>query len=68
MSSLFEDARIMPMSSLSSLDLAKARSTRRTRLLTLSGWFKPKIGRSLECGRGVMSDQPSGKVSAQKPA
>ena len=37
---------IMPMSSLSSLDLAKARSTRRTRLLTLSGWFKPKIGAS----------------------
>ena len=34
---------IMPMSSLSSLDLAKARSTRRTRLLTLSGWLKPKI-------------------------
>ena len=36
-SSLFEDAWVMPMSCLSSLDLAKARSTRRTRWLTLSG-------------------------------
>ncbi len=45
--SVFEGSRIrwiISISCLSLLDSAKARSTRRTRLLTLSGWLKPKAG------------------------